>query len=77
MCARCLTCWLVELVSLALLSTLVGVHTESEIIENYSTSVSASLNLEGFNFSSVAVSRSPNSGQSLRSTAGKTRAYHG
>lgn len=34
-------------------------------------------NLEGLDFSSVAVSRSPNSGQSIRDTARKIRAYHG
>lgn len=35
------------------------------------------LNLQDFDFSSVAVSRSPNSAQSIRGTARKTRAYHG
>ena len=34
-------------------------------------------NLEGFDFSSLAVSRTPNSGQSIRGTARKIRAYHG
>lgn len=36
-----------------------------------------SLNLEGFDFSCVAVSRSPNSGESITGTARETRAYHG
>lgn len=35
------------------------------------------LNLKRFDFSSVAVSRLPNSGQGIRGTARKTRAYHG